>query len=890
MNLPHRLTPAVALLIAITTAASSTWADAPAFQGAQGFGADATGGRNAQSIYVVTNLNDSGAGSFRDAVSGSNRIIVFAVSGQINLQSAISAKSNLTILGQTAPGQGIAIQGREVSFDKQSNDIIQYMRFREGTGDPSEKASINLGSTTNFILDHVSVEFAQYDNIDAVGDNGVKNLTIQNSILADPIKAQQFNMHTEGSNVTYLANIWANSHNRNPLAKSDTQYVNNVIYNYQGGYTTGDSGGTYRYDLLNNYFIAGPSTSSPSNAWYQLDSNQSAYSSGNMLDSNKNGKLDGSASTPGSVVHLSSEWSPATKYLPTLTADQAYAFTTAHAGDLYNNGNGAFGRDQVDNQVLSQVESLGTQGFLYNTENTNGSVGFGTIPATSSPANTLDTVPFAWLQAHGLSTTDPNDLLKKNALGYTMIEQYASEIADQYATQTWTNSSGSWASGTWNSATPGAYDHAYILGNGSANGSATIADGDTANAFSVTIGGNGPGGGESLNVSGGSLNVQATITVGDQNNAALNISGGNVFAYNVQLGNTVLDSNGTPTATYTGTLNLTGGTLTVQQLLLGGGTYGAWNSGGVFTWNGGTLQAFNNLTVNVPATLGDKGGIIDSNGYNGTLSGILSGNGGLTKIGGGAITLSAHNTYNGPTTVSAGSLLVTGSLAANGSNAISLAPDGVTTISRATAANASYDNWGSSASADLDSHADLRAGQNATNNSSGESVTMAWRIRTSAETAGTSTGAQLESDALTLTGMANTGTTGSGQTDPFALQMSYLPTSSETTLLWNNGTLWANAVLGNYLTGTQVFADVRSSWDAFAAAHNITDANLGTFLGSWGFDPTSDTVWAVLDHNSTFAAGVLPGAAPVPEPATLSLLAFAGAPLLRRKRSVRVAR
>ena len=197
----------LALALSLSVGSAATAFAAPgAFLGAPGFGAEATGGRTG-SIYVVTNLNDSGAGSFRDAVSASNRIIVFAVSGQINLQSAVSAKSNLTILGQTAPGQGIALQGRELSFDSQSNDIVQYIRAREGSVDPAEKASINLGSTTNFILDHVSAEYSQYDNIDAVGTNGVANLTIQNSVLANPIKAQQFNMHTEGTNVTYIANL-----------------------------------------------------------------------------------------------------------------------------------------------------------------------------------------------------------------------------------------------------------------------------------------------------------------------------------------------------------------------------------------------------------------------------------------------------------------------------------------------------------------------------------------------------------------------------------------------------------------------------------------------------------------------------------------------------------
>ncbi len=113
---------------ALLASAGHAHAQLASFAGAPGFGGNATRERGG-SIYAVTNLNDSGAGSFRDAVSASNRIIVFAVNGYINLQSAVSAKSNLTILGQAAPGQGIGLEGCEVSFSDQSNCIIQYLRL-----------------------------------------------------------------------------------------------------------------------------------------------------------------------------------------------------------------------------------------------------------------------------------------------------------------------------------------------------------------------------------------------------------------------------------------------------------------------------------------------------------------------------------------------------------------------------------------------------------------------------------------------------------------------------------------------------------------------------------------------------------------------------------------
>src|SRR5205085_3296143 len=134
-------------LFSAVAAASPAMAQIRAFGEAEGYGAVATGGRGG-TIYHVTNLNDSGAGSFRDAVSASNRIIVFDVGGVINLSSAVSAKSNLTIAGQTAPGGGITINGYEgVSFDTQTNVIVRHLRFRPGDGSPGSDAGIALHKT-----------------------------------------------------------------------------------------------------------------------------------------------------------------------------------------------------------------------------------------------------------------------------------------------------------------------------------------------------------------------------------------------------------------------------------------------------------------------------------------------------------------------------------------------------------------------------------------------------------------------------------------------------------------------------------------------------------------------------------------------------------------------
>ncbi len=354
--------------VAATVSASAA-APRTAFSGAVGFGAGATGGSGG-STYHVTNLNDSGPGSFRDAVSASGRIIVFDVGGYITLSSAVSVKSNLTIEGDTAPGQGIGLMGREVSFAKSSNDIVRYVRFRQGTLDPNTgKSALSLSSASDMIFDHVSVEFGSWDDIDAVG---AKNITVQDSIIADPI-GQRFGAHTETGPFTWYHDVFANSHNRNPLAKANTQFIDNVVYGYQGGYTAGNSSGVFTHDVVDNYFIAGPETSSPSDAYFQM-TNQKVYNSGNVLDSDKNGALGGSSlGLGGGATALGAPWASTTNSIATQSAHSAYSWDLANAGDLP--------RDQVDALVAADVSSAGTSGHLWSSQTQTGlgNDGYGTI-------------------------------------------------------------------------------------------------------------------------------------------------------------------------------------------------------------------------------------------------------------------------------------------------------------------------------------------------------------------------------------------------------------------------------------------------------------------------------------------------------------------------------
>lgn len=346
-----------------------------AFPGAVGFGAIATGG-NGGTTYVVTNLDDSGSGSFRDAVSESNRNIVFDVGGYIVLESAISLSSDITINGQTAPGDGIGIMGGEVSASGQSNIIIRNLRMRQGTLDPDTgKSAFNMGSASNVILDHCSIAYGQWDSVDAVG---AVNITVSNSIIAFPI-GQQFGAHVETGPSTFYGNLWVSAHNRQPLSKDNTQYVNNVVYNYQAAYTSGNTGGYFSHDIINNYFIAGPSTTSASDDYYQMDSEQSVYATGNYLDSNEDGSLNGvAANTVGDSTALSSPWASNSLSLATYTAADAVAAVFNSAG--------ASPRDEVDTFAVSTAMSLGTSGEIYTSQADTGlsNGGYGTLTSTTS--------------------------------------------------------------------------------------------------------------------------------------------------------------------------------------------------------------------------------------------------------------------------------------------------------------------------------------------------------------------------------------------------------------------------------------------------------------------------------------------------------------------------
>ncbi len=439
----RRLVLSGATALPLTLACAQT----PAFPGAVGFGSAATGGRGGN-VYHVTNLNDSGAGSFRDAVSAPGRTVVFDVGGYITLETECGVKSNMTIAGQTAPGGGIAIRGAEVTFGNQSNIICRFVRFRPGGDSGTTQNGLSLYQAKNVILDHCSVAFAKWNDIDAVSEDWqnkpVRDITVQHSLIANPI-GQQFGAHTECVEGTWcwLGNVFANGHNRQPLAKIHTLFVNNTVYNYSAAYTTHTST-RFKHDIVNNYFIAGPASAGTDNTWFQIDRNQSIYTSGNYKDRDRDGTLDGTVTTPywyqGTGTVLTAPWSPVTATLPTLTAVQAVVRNNCEAG--------ALPRDAMDALVLSQVKTLGLgttgrgagtagpDGGLYTSHAQTGlpDGGWGVISDGTTPVDSdRDGMPDDWEAARGLNAGNAADGRTVVASGYSNLEEYLHWLALPHA-------------------------------------------------------------------------------------------------------------------------------------------------------------------------------------------------------------------------------------------------------------------------------------------------------------------------------------------------------------------------------------------------------------------------------------------------------------------------
>ncbi len=365
----------------------------PAFPGAEGGGMYSHGGRGGR-VIVVTNLDDSGPGSFRDACEQAGpRIVLFNVSGIIKLKNKIRIRAPyITIAGNTAPGDGVCIAGDTVELD--GHDIvIRHMRFRRGETDVTDRNdSIGGNPVGNVMIDHVSASWGLDENMSMYrhmysppdGSKDLKlatvNITIQNSIFSECLNMYNhaFGSTIGGYNSTFHHNLWACNSGRNPSVgmNGDFGFVNNVIFNWVHRSVDGGDDKTY-FNIINNYFKPGPATNLDSPVSHRVLKPESsrdktrlnefghAFVSGNIVEGNDRVTRDNwdggvQLSDPGDkgaenaaerLAKIKADQPFPMARITMTSAQDAYTSVLANAGALLPK------RDPVDTRVVEMVRT-----------------------------------------------------------------------------------------------------------------------------------------------------------------------------------------------------------------------------------------------------------------------------------------------------------------------------------------------------------------------------------------------------------------------------------------------------------------------------------------------------------------------------------------------------
>lgn len=438
-----------------------------AFPGAEGYGRKTTGGRGGE-VYHVTNLNDSGEGSLRDAVSKPNRIIIFDVSGIVRLESALVINQhNLTIAAQTAPGDGIVLYGDRVSFSGAKNLICRYLRIRMGMNGPEGKDAAGLADGTDMIFDHLSVTWGRDENFSINAGGKADNITIQNSIIGQGLQNHSCGglIQTDVDHgITLYRNLYIDNKTRNPKVKGLNQFVNNVVYNWGNGAAYnmgGDSEGESETTIEDNYFIVGlcnnwmnvrneetqeielkniPVTPTP--PFIGANRDYRAYFKGNYYDYNKDGVLNGIELTEnnypefcekeifdeetckysGMPTFLSAPSIKHNSILGQTSAEEAYKWIVKYVGACLPV------RDEVDAYLIDELTSLGIKGTIIQDERDKKQYPLGgpgkIMEGEKAPDTDGDGMPDSFEEQYGLDKNDPTDASMIANNGYTNIENY----------------------------------------------------------------------------------------------------------------------------------------------------------------------------------------------------------------------------------------------------------------------------------------------------------------------------------------------------------------------------------------------------------------------------------------------------------------------------------
>ena len=420
---------------------NSVWADPPAlsaFPGAEGYGAVSVGGRGGQ-VIEVTNLNDSGPRSLREAVEASGpRIVVFRVSGTIELQSQLIVDDPyITIAGQTAPGSGICLKNYVFQI-KADHVIVRYMRFRAGNNMAVEDA-VWVKRGRNIIIDHCSVSWGGDETLSVVTNaNDLGNVTIQWCMITESLNYASHGYGSlirggYGNGYTFHHNLYAHHKGRSPRPGNYNSYTvdpcglifdfrNNVIYNWGGSYAgyNADKDSVTKINFVGNYYKQGPN-STDDYAFQEGCTYSRAYFSDNWMNGSclKDPwglvKFDGFSEANKAAYKQSSPF-PVESEVAMDDVLTAYKKVLANAGATLPE------RDAVDVRIVNDVVN-GTGSIIDDDDEVGGWPQL--APGTPPTDTDHDGMPDDWELARGLDPSDAGDgVIDRDGDGYTNVEEY----------------------------------------------------------------------------------------------------------------------------------------------------------------------------------------------------------------------------------------------------------------------------------------------------------------------------------------------------------------------------------------------------------------------------------------------------------------------------------
>lgn len=413
-----------------------------AFPGAEGYGKYASGGRGGK-VLIVTNLNDDGPGSFREALREKYpRTIVFAVSGNIALESSLDINyGDLTIAGQSAPGGGITLKNYPLKV-KGDNIIIRYIRSRMGDEHKVQDDAISITRQKNIIVDHCSFSWAT-DECATFYDN--EYLTVQYCIISESLNNS---VHKKGEHgyggiwggkkATFHHNLFAHHKSRNPRFHGAryhkepkleiVDFRNNVVYNWQENNSYGGEEGNH--NVVNNYYKPGPATE------HRLDKILNPfdpygffYLSGNILEGNKEVSENNWLGVKAKLEDFTSirlNEPISTEPLPTEKAGEALQTVIMNAGANYS-------QDAIDSRVLTEVKSGKA---TYGKGIIDSQIQVGGWPELKKGKLEVDEdedgMPDNWEAKHGLDSDNPNDSQGLDLHEYyTNLEVYLNQLVSK---------------------------------------------------------------------------------------------------------------------------------------------------------------------------------------------------------------------------------------------------------------------------------------------------------------------------------------------------------------------------------------------------------------------------------------------------------------------------